>query len=137
MPVPPSTELLVRERLHQAGRLTTAHEILTFRSVTQNPERRDSATVQRHIVVSGTTPVAFLITGPDLSDLRQRTELFSITYPALACPVFAHGKAQDQEFLLTEYFDGINAGDALTESQIGLDRVLVATRERVVDEFFR
>lgn len=127
MPVSPSIESAIREQLQRAGRLS-AQQALTFQPVAQNPERRDSTSVQRQVVAGGKTPIAFLITGPDLSELQRRTELFSTTYPALACPVLAHGTTPNGAYLLTEYFDGTSAGDALTAREIGLEQVLAALR---------
>jgi len=125
MAVSSSIEALVREQLHRAGRIS-AGQTLTFQPVAQNAERRDYAASKRQVVASGKTGVAFLIAGQNLSELRRRIELFSTAYPGLACPVFAQGHTADEEFLLTEYFDGINAGDALTNPQIGIDGVLAA-----------
>jgi GT2 family glycosyltransferase len=133
MSVCPSIESLVREQLNNTGRLSAQQE-LTFQPVAQNPERRDFKESQRHIVASGTSKIAFLITGKDLAELRQKTELFSNAYPDLACPIFAHGASSGEEFLLAEYFDGITAGQALTTPEIGADRVLTAL-QTVVERY--
>jgi glycosyltransferase involved in cell wall biosynthesis len=125
MSLSPSTEALAKELLGQTGRLASGHQVI-FQPLPGNPERRDQTTLQRFIVTNQAGTKALLTVGKNLSELRQKSDLFSAAYSDLACPVFAHGSAEGEEVLLAEYFDGISAIQALTEPKIGADGVLAA-----------
>lgn len=97
-----------------------------FQPLPGNPERQDHLTLRRFVVSSRAGAMALLTVGHDLSELRQRSALFSAAYPDLACPVFAHGSAEGEDLLLAEYFDGISAVHALAKPKVGADGVLAA-----------
>jgi glycosyltransferase involved in cell wall biosynthesis len=125
MPLSPSSEALVKELLGQTGRLASGQPIM-FRPLPGNPERQDHLTLQRFVISGQTGALAFLTVGKNLSELRQRSALFSAAYPELACPVFAHGSAEGEDLLLAEYFGGINAIQAADDPKIGAEGVLAA-----------
>jgi len=97
-----------------------------LQSLPGNPERQDHMTLRRFVVSSRAGTMALLTVGKNLSELRQRSALFSTAYPDLACPVFAHGSTEGEEVLLAEYFDGMNAVEAAGDPKIGTDGVLAA-----------
>jgi glycosyltransferase involved in cell wall biosynthesis len=133
MSLSPSTEALAKELLGQTGRFASGQQVI-FQPLPGNPDRRDQTTLQRFVVTSQAGTKAFLTVGKNLSELRQKSALFSAAYPDLACPIFAHGSAEGEDLLLAEYFDGISAIQALAEPKIGADGVLAAL-QRVARRF--
>jgi GT2 family glycosyltransferase len=119
------TELLVKDLLCNSGRLVR-DQTITLEPMPGNPERRDYTTRRRFLVRTDTSSLAVLVVGKDLTQLRQKSELFSQAYPDLACSVFAHGNVDDHDLLLTDYFAGLTAGEALNDPSIGETGVLPA-----------
>jgi len=127
-----STELLVKDLLCNAGRVAR-DQTITLEPMPGNPERRDYNTRRRFLVRTNTSSLAVLVVGKDLTELRQKSELFSQAYPDLACPVFASGTADNDDVLLTEYFAGQTASNALNDPLIG-ETGLLAALQRLADQ---
>jgi len=125
MHLAPSTEALVKNLLCNTGRIAQ-HETVTIELMEGNPNRRDYTTRRRFLVRTNDDTIAVLVVGKDLLAVRQKTDLFAKTYPDLACPIFAQDSAENGEILLTEYFVGFTASDALNLPQIGEKGVLAA-----------
>src|ERR1035437_7424572 len=124
-----STELLVKDLLCNAGRVGR-DQTFTLEPMPGNPERRDYTTRRRFLVRSNQAILDVLVVGKDLTDLRQKSERFSQAYPDIACSVFASGTADNDDVLLTEYFAGQTASNALNDPRIGETGLLSALQRR-------
>jgi hypothetical protein len=78
-----STQLLVKDLLCNAGRVAR-DQTITFEPMPGNPERRDYTTRRRFLARTNSSNLAVLVVGKDLTELRQKSELFSQAYPDLA-----------------------------------------------------
>lgn len=125
MNLAPTTEIRVKDLLCGAGRIEPRRDI-SLEPLPGNPERKDCTTRRRFLVRAQDNVIAVLVVGKDLAQLRQRSKLFARTYPDLACAIFADDKSDDGDLLLTEYFSGPTALDALADPCIGENGVLAA-----------
>jgi|GEM_PF-1637774 len=133
MKLTPSTEALVKDLLYNSGRFTRQQEF-TLEPMPGNIERRDFATRRRFLIRTKETIQAVLTFGKNLAGLRQKSALFSQAYPDLACPVFAHATAGDDDILLSDYFAGVTASAALDDPSIG-ETGVIAVLQRLADRF--
>jgi len=126
MTLPATTTSLLTDLLLKKG-LLMQHQVIAIEPMAGNPERLDFATRQRfRVCTNDGTAIALLIYGKNLKELISRTELFSRTYPDLACPILATTTLNEAELLLTEYFNGVTAGEALAHPNLGEQGVLAA-----------
>lgn len=133
MSLAPAIAAWVDESLQKGGRLPGGKKT-SLTLLAGNPERKDHATLQRHIVSIEGRPLALLTVGLRLASLRDRTALFAQAYPTLACPVFSFAAIESRDALLAEYFNGVTAQQALAEPAIGEKNVLTAL-EKLAAQF--
>lgn len=121
----PELASLVEAALTQAGRPVASGQ-LEFRAIAGNPDRKDHQTLRRYAICRQNAPLALLILGPELAQLENRIALFARHHPAISCPIIAANTASQPGYILTEYFAGQNAADALSNPAIGETGVVQA-----------